>query len=168
MWPVVVAVIAAAPSVAEAWEAADLSCEAAPVIGRVVKVKDGKLVINVGSLHGMEVGARVGVIPCSALPHHEKLGHGVVCEDNPDVTAVVLIDVVEESWSSGVIGRGSSAMKGDIVFLSDRAPTDKKGFPGFPGVEAIELTDPGQARRVAEATGLAIAHDEVLVKSCLP
>ena len=52
--------------------------------------------------------------------------------------------------------------------FEDAGFTFSFGFPGFPGVEAIELTAPGQARRVAEATGLAIAHDEVLVKSCLP
>lgn len=42
------------------------------------------------------------------------------------------------------------------------------GFPGFPGIEEISVTDPAQAERVAAATGLDIAADENLMRSSLP
>lgn len=42
------------------------------------------------------------------------------------------------------------------------------GFPGFPGIESVDLMDPGQASRVALSTGLSIEHDEALLYCCLP
>ncbi len=158
------AVLLAAPATALAWEPGDLSCDTAPVIGRVVKVEDGHVVINVGSLHGVEAGMQVGVMPCAALPYHEKLGHGVVCEDDPDVTAIVVIDEVRESWSSGDLDRGASAMKGNIVFLSDGPMPHHKGYHGFPE-QYLNIWDLSMRLRFlpgVEDGGLGIQGDLVL------
>jgi hypothetical protein len=117
---------------ARAESAAQCACDLAPIMGKVTSVKDGKLEVDLGTAHGIEPGMRVGVIACCDVAYHPDHVSAWVCPDSEDVKAVVELTEVGTNSSTGVIGRASAANKGDLVFVTDRAPTHKKLFPGFP------------------------------------
>jgi hypothetical protein len=108
------------------------TCEDKGVYGTVVKVKGGRIHINVGSKKGIEKGTHVAVVPRDSTTTHPDLGYLYFCGDSPEVTAVVEIDEVSEKSASGPIGRTAAAHKGDMVFVTDSPVIDKRGFPAFP------------------------------------
>ncbi|MBW2263777.1 MAG: hypothetical protein JRG91_17585 [Deltaproteobacteria bacterium] len=108
------------------------TCEDPSITGRVISVKNLRVHVDMGSKHGVEKGMRVAVIPKSAVKDHPKYGPPFMCGDNPDVTAIVELDEVGETTSSGIIGRASAATKGDAVVVTSLAPTDRRRRPVFP------------------------------------
>jgi hypothetical protein len=108
------------------------TCEEPSITGHVVSVKNLRVHVDVGSKHGIEKGMRVAVIPKSVAKGHPKYGASFMCGDSPDVTAIVELDEVGKTTSSGVIGRASAATKGDAVVVTSLAPTDRRKTPIFP------------------------------------
>jgi hypothetical protein len=125
-----VIVIAALPC--EALRKEKLVCVKPVIVGKVVAVKKGKAFFDVGTDHGVEVGARLAVIPASAIETHPEHGTALVCKHVGGVTAVVEIDEADATGSSGRIGRASAATKGDLAFVVEWKPTNWKWWPVFP------------------------------------
>ncbi len=126
----VVACALVAPAGASA-QSGECVCDLAPVMGKVSSVKNGRVAIDLGTAHGLEVGDHVGVVSCCDAPWHPDHLTAWICPDDKAVTAVVELDEVGESSASGEVGRGSAAHKGDLVFVTDRPATHKVAFPGF-------------------------------------
>lgn len=101
-------------------------------MGKVTAVKDGRVVVDLGSEHGLQVGDRVGIISCCDVQVNPESGPAWVCPDDESVKAVVELTLVGPMQSSGQVGTGGAAVKGDLVFPTTRAPTHEKWFPGFP------------------------------------
>ncbi len=108
------------------------TCEDPSITGHVTSVKNLRVHVDLGSKHGVEKGMRVAVIPKSVAKGHPKYGPPFMCGDGPDVTAIVELDEVGKTSSSGIIGRASAATKGDAVVVTSLAPTDRRAMPVFP------------------------------------
>jgi hypothetical protein len=108
------------------------TCEEKTLSGSVTAVKKGRVYVNLGSSHGIVSGMHIAVIPKKAVPSHPKYGSAFLSGCSDDVTAVVELDDVGPKESSGLIGRGSAAVKGDVVVLTNRPTTHRRKFPGFP------------------------------------
>lgn len=141
--------------------AADCGCSEPGQVGKVVSVSDQRLVVDLGSRHGIEKGMRVAVIPLSALNHHPKVDKYIDCACGMGITAVVELDEVSESRSSGTIGRASAATKGDLVITTDLEPTHKRWFPGFPH-QYRNIWDVCTRLRIALAIDVAILPEMIL------
>ena len=110
------------------------TCEEPSITGQVVSVKNLRVHVDLGTKHGVEKGMRVAVIPKSVAKGHPKYGAPFLCGDGPDVTAIVELDEVGKSSSSGIIGRASAATKGDTVVVTSLGPTDRRKAPVFPHI----------------------------------
>jgi hypothetical protein len=108
------------------------TCEEPSITGHVTSVKNLRVHVDLGSKHGIEKGMRVAVIPKGVAKGHPKYGPPFMCGDGPDVTAIVELDEVGKSSSSGVIGRTGAATKGDAVVVTTLPPTDRRAMPIFP------------------------------------
>jgi hypothetical protein len=106
------------------------TCEEVLIRGHVTSVTKGRIHVDIGTKHGVEEGMHVAVLPKALAKPHPLYGLPHLCGSDPDVTAVVELDVVGKDASSGEVGRGSSAMKGDLVFVTSSDVTWSR-FPGF-------------------------------------
>ena len=101
----------------------------APPPGRVLEVKSGRVIFELGGGDGVRPGDRVRVVAQRPVKKPDLQEGGTTERPSGEITAVVEVEEGEGARAMALLGRGDIAVAGDLVERTDASRSERLWLP---------------------------------------
>ncbi len=102
---------------------------AAPASGRIVEIRDGRIIFAGGTSRGFTKGSRVRVVSQQLVEKPDLTSDAVLQVASGEVTAVVAVEQADAERGMAQLGRGDLASVGDLVELTSEPLSERLALP---------------------------------------